>query len=127
VFGLDDGEELVGLLPVVDAADFGDDEAVDVFDGPLLGVGDVEHVLKALIAGRGAVAVPHHPRVDLAGEVGAVFGDHVDDILCALVAHRGRSRVLVVWDPDVRSAHAAESGGASKHLCGVVFALDRGG
>jgi len=123
VLVFDDGEELVGLLPVVDVADFRDDEAVDVLDGAVCGVGNLEHVLEALVARLGAVTMPDDAGVDLAGELVAFLGDDFGDVLGALVAHVRRGGVLVVRHPDVRGLHATESDGATEFLRGVVDAL----
>ena len=115
--------ELVGFLPVVDAADLRDDEPVDVRYGAVVGVGDLEHVPEAPVPRLGAVAMPDDAGVNLAGEVGAALGDHLGDVLGALVAHVRRGGVLVVRDPDVRGLHPPQADGAAEFLCGVLLPL----
>jgi len=76
-----------------------------VFDSAVRGVSDLQHLLQSPVARLRVVPVPHDPWVDLTGDVDAVFGNDLDDVVDALLAHRRRRRVFVVRDPDVRGLH----------------------
>lgn len=89
-------KELVGFFPVVDIPDLRNDESVNMLDCSLFGIGDLQHVLEAIVPGFGAVTVSDDTGVNLAGELRAVFRDNLGDVLCTLLTHVRRCCVLVV-------------------------------